>query len=505
MNHQRASGILLHPTSLPGPFAIGNIGPEAFRFIDQLEEMRQVLWQVLPLYPTGYGDSPYAALSAFAGNPLLISPELLREKGLLNASDIPRAYVLHDSVDFKLAKKITGRLLKKAYRNFRDANVRSSNKAFNEFCHRNSFWLDDFGLYMAIKEHHGLKPWSKWPKALMMREESALEGAQENFSDEIRYHSFLQFLFYEQWLALRKYANEKGIRIIGDNPIYEAYDSADVWAHPDLFLLDKERKPTLVAGVPPDCFSKTGQLWGNPLYDWAYHKKTHYHWWKQNLQASFDLTDYVRIDHFIGFVRYYAIPYGHKTAERGRWNENGPGLPFFKEMKRHFGTLPLLAEDLGATTPKVMEVKSRMGFPGMKILQEAFDGNPGHHFLPHNYTPDHLVYTGTHDTNTTRAVLEKMSLKNRRFLSAYLQVDTKSSSRELVWHLIALALSSVAEMSIVPMQDLLGLGEKARMNLPGTVGGNWVWRYRPQQLNTRTVKRMRELTELYGRSVKKIT
>lgn len=500
MMDQRTSGVLLHPTSLPGPLPIGNIGPSAFQFIDLLEEMRQGLWQVLPLYPTGYGDSPYAPLSAFAGNPLLISPERLSEMGLIDARDIPKKGASPVAVDYPTAKKTLSRLYKKAYHAFFSSAPGPHQKRMAAFCHKNKSWLDDFSLFMTIKEHHRHIAWFKWPAPLRLREEKALKDIKEKLHDSIRYHSFLQFLFHEQWTALKAYANGKGIRIIGDNPIYQAHDSADVWAHPELFLLDREHRPLFVAGVPPDCFSKTGQLWGNPLYNWDYHKKTHYAWWKQNLQASLDMTDYVRIDHFIGFVRYYMIPYGQKTAEHGQWNEKGPGISFFRELKKHFGALPLLAEDLGATTKAVLDVKVKMGFPGMKILQEAFDGNPRHPFLPHNYTRDFLVYTGTHDTQTTRTAIERMSEKNRRFMSAYLNAASGESSKDLLWRLIALALSSVANMTLFPLQDLLGLGAEARMNLPGTIGKNWTWRYQAHQITPRVIKKMRDLTERYGRS-----
>jgi 4-alpha-glucanotransferase len=498
-NIERASGILLHPTSLPGPFGMGDLGSEAFAFVDALVQMKQKLWQVLPLYPTGFGDSPYAALSVFAGNPYLISPELLFKEGLLKRSmisDPPRFSA--SKVDFPATKKYRTAVLHKAYSEAMKGSGFNKGSDFEGFCKSNKAWLEDFCLFMALKDAQKGKPWNSWPESYRMREPRSIEKARNELKEQIRYHKFLQFQFFKQWGSLKKYANEKNIRIIGDNPIYEAYDSADVWSHPELFMMDEDRRPIEVSGVPPDCFSKTGQLWGNPLYNWTYHKASGYAWWKSNLQASFMMTDYVRIDHFIGFVRYYAIPFGAKTAKIGRWRK-GPGLSFFKALQTHFGSLPLLAEDLGAVTDEVIRIRNRMGFPGMKILQEAFDGNPQHHFLPHTYTKDFMVYTGTHDTNTTLASLRHMPRRNVQFLKRYLGIRT-TGEEELVWALIGAALSSVACMAIIPMQDLLCLGEEARMNLPGTIGGNWAWRYQKKMLNKKRIERLGMLTESSGRA-----
>ncbi len=493
---QRCSGILLHPSSLPGPYGIGTMGPEAYWFADQLHEMKQQRWQILPLYPTGYGDSPYQSLSAFAGNPLLISVELLIRDGYLTLKDIPRFPTLSSSkVDFECVKAHRNIVFSKAFNTFqREASIKEK-QAYSRFCKKNH-WLNDYALFMAIKDHHHLKAWNTWPKALRERDPEAINKYSLLLKKECEYHSFLQYLFFQQWNALKEYCHKQNVYIIGDNPIYEAYDSADVWTHPELFQLNKKLLPVRVAGVPPDCFSADGQRWGNPLYDWEKHKSEHYHWWIENLRASFEMTDYVRIDHFIGFVRYYSIPAKDRTARNGRW-EQGPGLHFFETLQQTFGQMPIIAEDLGATTPEVYRIKEAMGFPGMKILQEAFDGNPSHPFLPHQYTKDFVVYTGTHDTNTTLASYRKLSPKNKKFLQAY--TGQKGSAKDMVWELIRQALASVADTAIFPMQDILTLGEEARMNIPSTIGNNWEWRLQKKQLSKEIVHRMREMTTIYNR------
>lgn len=497
MQFERSSGILLHPTSLPGEWGIGTFGKEAYGFIDLLAEMKQKLWQVLPLYPTGSSDSPYQALSVFAGNPLLISPEILLNEGWLVKKDIQSCpKYSNKKVDFSLVKQHREKLFRAAFLSFENNASKELRKEVEIFCKKNKSWLADFSLFMALKQEHFYKPWNEWEKGFRLREFDVIEKARTRLKNEIKYHSFLQFIYYKQWLALRKYANNRGIKIIGDNPIYESYDSADVWANPDLFLLDKNHLPKVVAGVPPDCFSKTGQLWENPIYNWKKHRETSYQWWIENLRASLAMTDFVRIDHFIGFIRYWAIPFGEKTAENGSWKK-GPGLVFFKLVKNVLGDIPLLAEDLGAMTDEVKEVKQIMGFPGMKIIQEAFDGNPNHHFLPHNYTSEYLVYTGTHDNDTSLGTYRKLSTKNKLFMKKYAGVSF--TEKEMIWQFIKLAWSSVAVMAMIPMQDFLGLGSSARMNIPGTLGNNWTWRFEEKMISRDAIKRLREMTEIYGR------
>lgn len=492
----RCSGILLHPTSLPGKYGIGTLGSEAYWFADVLHSMGQKRWQVLPLYPTGYGDSPYQALSAFAGNPLLISPEVLINEGYLHKNEVPVFPKTKPAeVNFEYVKIHRNKVFRLAYESFSHNATTKVKQAFAVFCKKNP-WLNDFALFMALKEHHQLKPWDKWPTPLRMRDPEAIKKQRVVLKNEIAYHCFLQYLFFKQWNALKAYCHQKDIRIIGDNPIYEAYDSADVWTQPELFQLNSKLQPIQVAGVPPDCFSADGQRWGNPLYNWEKHKEDHYQWWKQNLTASFEMTDYVRIDHFIGFVRYYSIPAKEKTARHGKWIA-GPGLAFFEEMQQHFGTLPIIAEDLGATTPEVYRIKNAMGFPGMKILQEAFDGNPAHPFLPHEYTRDFVVYTGTHDTNTTLATYKALSPQRKKFLQSYL--NEKGPAHAMVWALIRAALASVADTAIFPMQDILCLDQPSRMNVPGTIGNNWKWRMQEQQLNDGIIKRLGKMTSLYDR------
>jgi 4-alpha-glucanotransferase len=497
MDITRRSGILLHPTSLPNSWGIGTMGPEAYWFVDRLAQMKQKLWQVLPLYPTGIAGSPYAALSAFAGNPNLISPDLLIKDGLLDKKEcLPDKKFNEKRVDFSRINKHRNIIFKQAFVNFIHTASDKQQRDFKTFCRLEKCWLDDFALFMALKEYYGSTPWDKWNKDIRGREPRALNKYKKLLKTESDYHRFLQFLFFNQWNALKQYANNKNIKIIGDNPIYVAYDSADVWAHPELFILDKNLSPSEVSGVPPDCFSKTGQLWGNPIYNWKKHKETNYKWWIENLKASFALTDFVRIDHFIGFVRYWAVPYKEKTAENGKW-EPGPGIDFFAAMKNAMGDLPLIAEDLGAVTNKVKEIKDTMGFPGMKILQEAFDGNPNHHFLPHNYSPNYIVYTGTHDNNTTLATYRNLSPANKKFMKHYL--DFTGTDHEMLWQLIRLALSSVAGMAVIPMQDLLGLGSEARMNTPATIGNNWKWRFKKEMLTYDAIQRLCKYTEIYGR------
>jgi 4-alpha-glucanotransferase len=497
MKFERSSGILLHPTSLPGPGGIGTLGKEAFWFVDLLAEMKQKLWQVLPLYPTGFGDSPYQALSAFAGNPLFISLEKLHEEGLLEKKDMDTAKKFPaEFVDFSLVRSNRNLLFRKAFKNFMNYAGTEELKELEAFIKQNSEWLNDFVLFMAVKEYQNLKSWNEWDKGIRLRQSGAISKFRGLLKDDIKYHCFLQFYFFRQWNALKEYATKKGIKIIGDNPIYMAYDSADVWSHSELFELDKNHVPTKVAGVPPDNFSETGQLWGCPIYNWKKHKETGYAWWIKNLSASFAMTDFVRIDHFIGFERYWAIPYGEKTAINGKW-EKGPGLGFFKTLRKTLGDIPMIAEDLGVMTKGVTKIKDQMGFPGMKLLQEAFNGNPDHPFLPHNYSEAYIAYTGTHDNDTCLGAYRKMPAAHKRFMKEYLNISLRS--REIVWHLIRAAWSSDACMAIIPMQDLLGLGSEARMNTPGTLCNNWKWRFKKEMLNEKHSSRLKQLTEQYNR------
>ena len=497
MTSPRSSGILLHPTSLPGPYGIGDLGAEAYRFIDLLAEMGQSLWQVLPLGPTGFGDSPYASFSAFAGNPLLISPDLLEKDGLLSRKDLetvpkfPEIYVEYgDVIPFK------SQLLHKAYETFK-ADAASPQKGdFDSFCHENSFWLEDFALFMALKEIHQAV-WNAWPEDLAMRKPTALSKAEKEYEKLIRAHKFYQYLFFKQWQAVKKYANSLGIKIIGDIPIFVAYDSADVWANQDLFYLDKEAHPTIVAGVPPDYFSKTGQLWGNPLYRWNAMAKNGYKWWMDRFRINLVLVDMIRLDHFRGFEAYWEIPSGEKTAINGKWVK-GPGAKFFHALKKNLGDIPIIAEDLGVITPEVEALRDAFGFPGMKILQFAFGGGSDNPYLPHNFTPNCVVYTGTHDNDTTVGWhTSSSSPQEQDHVRRYLQTN----GSEIHWDMIRLALSSVACMAIFPLQDVLGLDGRGRMNFPGKPSGNWRWRYTAGQITGEMNSRLKDLTSLFGRNI----
>jgi 4-alpha-glucanotransferase len=477
MAFKRSSGILLHPTSLPGPYGIGDLGPQCFRFIDWLASTGCKLWQVLPLGPTGYGDSPYQCFSAFAGNPYLLSPDELLTDGLLTESDLEGMKDLPASrVDFGLLipKKLD--LLQKAFSRF--STQEHLREAFDYFCAENASWLDDFALFMALKEAHGGGAWNGWPEALRSRRKAAITKARKELAEDIQRHSFYQFLFYRQWNKVHAYANERGIQIIGDIPIFVAYDSADVWSHPELFFLDKDSNPTVVAGVPPDTFSATGQLWGNPLYDWEVHKKENYAWWLTRVRGSLQLMDILRFDHFRGFAGYYEIPAGHATAEHGRW-VTGPGKDLFRAVDKYLGDglithgtgLPIIAEDLGLVTPDVIELLNAFELPGMKVLQFGFSG-PDNPFLPHNYVPNCVAYTGTHDNDTAFGWHASAAGHERDFAHHYLGVD----GHDFAWDLIRNVWRSVAVFAITPMQDVLGLGGDARMNFPSKLGGNWEWR-----------------------------
>lgn len=478
MAFKRSSGILLHPTSLPGPYGIGDLGPQAYKFVDWLSSTGCKLWQILPLGPTGYGDSPYQCFSAFAGNPYLISPDELLVEGLAVPSDLDALKDLPAShVDFGqfIPKKVE--LLLKAFQRFQ-TNRGTLREAFDYFCAENAYWLDDFSLFMALKESKGGGSWNGWDQSLRTRKKTALTKARKELAEDIKRHSFYQFLFFRQWNKVRAYANGKGIQIVGDIPIFVAYDSADVWANPELFYLDAQGNPTVVAGVPPDLFSTTGQLWGNPLYNWEVHKKDGYAWWLSRVRAVLQTVDILRFDHFRGFAGYYEIPASHTTAETGRWVP-GPGKDFFRAVDKDLGDglithgtgLPIVAEDLGVITPDVIELLHAFDLPGMRVLQFAFTG-PENPFLPHNYIPNCVAYTGTHDNDTAMGWYASAPETERDFARRYLGVD----GRDFAWDLIRAVWKSVAVFAVAPMQDVLGLGGEARMNFPSRLGGNWEWR-----------------------------
>ncbi|MCX8070876.1 MAG: 4-alpha-glucanotransferase [Candidatus Binatia bacterium] len=494
MRLPRASGVLLHPTSLPSRFGIGNLGPAAREWVDCLAAAGQRWWQILPLGPTGFGDSPYQCFSAFAGNPWMISPEDLMAAGLLSQNDLEPVPAFPASrVDF-------GRLIpwKRTWLRRAAERLRSAQGAllerYQSFCQRAAWWLEDYALFSALKDVFGGKVWSEWDADIVARDTAALQRWRDRLRGEIDTYTAWQFFFFEQWQALRSYAHTRGVRIFGDVPIFVAYDSADVWAHPELFFLDERGKPTVVAGVPPDYFSATGQLWGNPLYRWQRMADDGYRWWIDRIRATLELVDLIRIDHFIGFVRYWEIPAGAPTAETGRYLP-GPGADFLLALNKTLGQLPLVAEDLGAVTPEVDALREQFDLPGMKVLQFAFSSDASNRFLPHNYTANFIVYTGTHDNDTTVGWFRSAPPAERRYARRYLG----RSGRDIAWDLIRLGMGSVADTFIVPAQDLLSLGSEARMNYPGRAEGNWRWRLEPGQLTDAVWQRLRSLSELYGR------
>jgi 4-alpha-glucanotransferase len=500
MRFARAAGVLVHPTSFPSRYGVGDLGDAAYELIDFLVEAKQSAWQVLPLGPTGYADSPYQCFSAFAGNPLLISPDRLVRSGILPPEavvDVPD-FPTH-RVDYGPVIEFKRGLLAQAHRRFESKATAIQQLDFEQFCAEHRDWLDDFALFMAVKEYHMAEKggvWNTWPREIAFREPDGIAHWSEKLAEDVSRHKFLQYLFFEQWLALRAYANGKGIRIIGDVPIFVAFDSADVWANRELFFLDGDGNPTYVAGVPPDYFSETGQRWGNPLYRWNRMAKDGYRWWEARLRATFRQVDIVRVDHFRGFVGYWEIPASEPTAVVGRWVK-GPGTKFFRAMRKELGDLPIIAEDLGVITPPVVQLRERFDFPGMKILQFAFGGAQDSGFLPHNYAGSNwMVYTGTHDNETTRGWYENASEKERDYVRRYLGRD----GSDIAWDLIRLGYMSVADTVVIPMQDLMNLGNEARMNFPSTESGNWQWRYTAGMLTEGVARGLREFAELYGRA-----
>jgi 4-alpha-glucanotransferase len=490
----RSAGILLHPTSLPSPYGIGDLGPVASEWADVLARAGQKWWQILPLGPTSYGDSPYQAFSAFAGNPYLISPDLLRNDGLLRPADLPQAHFPANHVDYGAVIPFKLELLGRAWGNFLAGAAPGLRGAFEEFCTRQASWLDDYSLYTALKDAHKGAGWQEWPRELVLREPAALERARRHLADGVGRHKFWQFLFGRQWGAVKRHAHEHGIRLIGDVPIFVSADSADVWANPGLFKLDEERRPTVVAGVPPDYFSETGQLWGNPHYDWAAMRKTGYAWWVARLRSTLAQVDVVRLDHFRGFEAAWEVPAGSDTAVEGEWVK-APGAELLATLRQALGGLPLIAEDLGIITPEVEALRDRFHLPGMRILQFAFGGEVENRFLPHNFERNAVVYTGTHDNDTTVGWYHSLPPQEKAFLERYYP----GAGQDVAWNLMRLAWSSVADLALAPLQDVLGLGSEARMNFPGRSTGNWAWRLTPGMLHQGVIDRLGDLTGLYGR------
>ena len=508
MKFPRCSGILLHFTSLPGRFGIGDFGPCAYEFADFLHAAGQKLWQVLPLNPTGYADSPYQCFSAFAGNPMLLSLERLRDQGLLHESDLARAPKFPDgSIDYGPVIEFKMSALRRAAENFFANASHSDRPAFDQFCANSRAWLDDYALFMACKDAHAGVMWTLWDPPIRQRTPQALGEWSAKLATEIRAYKFWQFQFFQQWEKLKSYCQQRNIRLMGDVPIYVAHDSADVWSHPELFCLDEMGRPTVVSGVPPDYFSATGQLWGNPIYRWDLLAADGYQWWIDRFRASLSLFDMVRLDHFRGFESYWEVPGTETTAINGRWVQ-GPGENFLSALQNAFGPLPIVAENLGVITPSVENLRHQFGLPGMSLLQFAFGNDPqGPSFRPHSYSRDLAAYTGGHDNDTTIGWWNSSGAgdstrspedvrKEHDFARAYLNFQDDS---EINWVMIRAVLASVANVAVVPMQDVLGLGTEARMNLPGTVSGNWKWRYRPGALTADLSTRLRTLVSLYDR------
>ena len=507
MEYSRASGILLHPTSLPGPFGIGDLGAGAYHFVDFLQQSSQQVWQMLPLGPTSFGNSPYQTYSAFAGNPLLLSLETLQAEGLLSAHDLtdtppfPPHRVDYDAVtDFKQP------LLWKAFEAFQHTAARPQRDELAAFTQRQAEWLDDYTLFMALKETHHGASWTEWPRTIVRREPAAVAGWRQKLAALVQFHAFLQYQFFRQWQSLKAECQQHGIQLFGDVPIFIAHDSADVWAHPELFYLDRAGHPTVVAGVPPDYFSRTGQRWGNPLYRWEAMAASGYAWWIHRLRTTREMVDMLRLDHFRGFEAYWEVPAADDTAVNGRW-VLGPGAAFFEAIREALGDLPIVAEDLGLITPEVRALRERYRLPGMRVLQFGFGGDPRtNEHCPHNYTRDCVAYTGTHDNNTSLGWLHEVDLHEDQDGLEAMQAERAallkymaSNGREVHWDMIRLALASVGHLAIIPLQDILGLGQEARMNYPGKPQGNWRWRYSADLLTEELASRLRELTEIYGR------
>ena len=507
MSFSRSSGILLHVTSLPGQFGIGDLGKEAYNFVDFLSESGQRLWQILPLHPTGYGHSPYQSLSIFAGNPLFISPEKLMEDGFLNNIDLASLTKFPvNSIDYDAVINFKNSLLNKSFDIFEIKANSTQLNDFAAFSKNNAWWLDNYSLFMALRDFNNLSPWNTWDKDIRSWLPETIEHWNTKLSREIRFHKYLQYLFSKQWSELKTYCHGKGVKIIGDVPIYVALDSAEVWSNPHVFYINDNCQPTIVAGVPPDYFSNTGQLWGNPLYRWDIMLKDGFTWWVERLKTEFKLVDIIRLDHFRGFEKYWAVPASDTTAINGTWVQ-GPGIELFHTIQKAIGDIPVITEDLGMITPEVKILRDELGFPGMKVLQFAFgDESSTNEYKPHNYIRNCVVYTGTHDNNTTIGWFNGEDIgvttrskstmdKERQHVLQYIGTD----GHEINWDFIRIALMSIADIAIIPLQDVLGLGGVARMNLPGTTEGNWRWRFTSEMLTDGIKQKLKEMTYLYGR------
>jgi 4-alpha-glucanotransferase len=496
MKFTRLCGTLVHPSSFPSDFAIGDLGAGAYRFIDFLEDTNQGVWQILPLGPTGYGNSPYASYSAFAGNPYLISPDILCQKELLKESELSGHRVNQETkVDYDLAYAIKNDLWVKACTRFYERNDTEEQKRFIKFKRNNSGWLDDYVLFMALLIENGRRPWNKWEKNLARRDKNAMDQAKKRLEADIRAQYWVQFEFFEQWMELKRYANEKNILIIGDIPIFVDHNSADVWANKRYFEVDETGNRLLVSGVPPDYFSETGQLWGNPLYRWKELEQDGFSWWIDRFRQMFVMYNAIRVDHFRGFEAYWEVKAGAKTAQKGRWVK-GPGERLFFAIEKKLGKLPIIAEDLGVITPEVVKLREQFNFPGMKVLQFAFD-DPGNGFLPHNFQNSNcVVYSGTHDNDTSIGWYEKAPEHERNYLREYTASDGSNVSQEL----IRLGMLSVAGLAVFPLQDYLGLGGEHRMNFPGTTENNWLWRYTDEMLEHFNKDELRHLINISNRN-----
>lgn len=489
----RTSGVLMPISSIPSPYGIGTMGKQARKFVDFLVKGGQKYWQILPICPTSYGDSPYQSFSSFAGNPYFIDLEYLCKDKLLTKKECESFQWGSNPkyVDYGIMYESRYALLRKVYARF----TKKEPQDFEKFCENEKQWLDDYALFMALKDANGGQAWSNWDKSLRLREKKAMEEATEKYSEEIRFYKMLQYLFYQQWNALKAYANEAGIEIIGDVPIYVAGDSADVWANPDQFYLDENLEPIEVAGCPPDAFSDDGQLWGNPLFRWDVMKKDGYTWWTRRIKAMSELYDIIRIDHFRGFDSFYAIPAKDDTAKNGQWKQ-GPGMDLFCELEKKLGKLPIIVEDLGFLTPSVHKLLKDSGFPGMKVIQFAFDSREESDYLPHTYTNHCVVYTGTHDNDTVMGWMKTAPKASVKYAKEYLNLTKEEGYN---WGMMRAAWSSVADMAIVPMQDILGLGSEARINTPSTLGNNWKWRATPEQIDAKMAKKLYHYMQMYGR------
>lgn len=491
----RSSGVLLAISSLPSKYGIGCFSKEAYEFVDQLNKCKQRYWQILPLGPTGYGDSPYQSFSTFAGNPYFIDLNALVHEGLLTEDEC-KSYDFGSNARYVEYEKIYNNRFKILYKAFERSNI-INEEEFIIFKKENNFWLHEYALYMAIKNYFGEISWIEWDEDIRLRKKEALNFYQNKLKNEILFYEFIQYKFSMQWKKLKKYANDKKISIIGDIPIYVAFDSADSWAHSELFQFDEDKNPIAVAGCPPDAFSATGQLWGNPLYNWEYHKETSYEWWIKRIAYSLGWYDCVRIDHFRGFDEYYSIPFGLATAEIGEW-KTGPGLEFFNCLKKELGNVSIIAEDLGFLTESVTQLVKDTHYPGMKILEFAFDSREESDYLPHNYSKNCVVYTGTHDNDTIKGWYIDLNAADKQLSVEYMN-NRQSKLEDIHWDFVRLALSSVANLAIIPVQDYLGSNSNSRMNIPSTIGGNWKWRLLSQDITDELIEKISRLTSLYGR------